>query len=190
MSNYLKIKNYDIANGDGIGVSIFFSGCDKEPKCKGCFNSEAWPFEVGKKFNQDTIEYILELLNNSHINHLSILGGEPLADKNELDVLTLVKKVKEHFPNKKIWLWTWRSFESLLISQYNMKIVGIDEFNHPEIIESRSPHEILKYIDVLVDGPFIEEEKDLKLKWKGSKNQRVIDVKKSLEKNKIELFEF
>lgn len=165
MAKYIKIKNFDIANGEGIGVSIFFSGCDRKEKCKDCFNSSAWDFNAGQDFSQAAIDEILTLLSNPHINHLSILGGEPLAKQNIDSVKKLVKTAKEHFPNKKIWLWTWRDFSSI------------------------TDDNLLKYIDVLVDGPFIKELKNLNLKYCGSSNQRVINVQKSLEEKKIILLE-
>lgn len=170
MSNYAKIKNYDIANGDGIGVSIFFSGCDAEPKCKGCFNSDIWSQNVGQQFTNDTIDKILDMMNNKHICRLSVIGGDPLANYNIESTIKLVQCVKEKYPNKKVWLWTWRRWETF------------DVNNFPQ---NYRYHYLLKYIDVLIDGRFVKEEKDLTLKWCGSKNQRVIDVQESLKQNKI-----
>lgn len=189
MSNYIKIKNYDIANGEGIGVSIFFSGCDKPEKCKGCFNSEAWGFEVGKEFTDETINEIIELLDKPYISHLSILGGEPFAVKNIDSAFKLAQEVKKILPNKKIWIWTWRTFEDLLKSDYKIKVLGTDLYNNTIFNEIYSYHKILDYVDVLVDGPFIEEQKNLNLKWRGSENQRVINVKESLDKKETILFE-
>lgn len=166
MSNYAKIKNFDVANGEGLGVAIYFSGCDKEPKCKGCFNSEIWGFNTGKRFNKDTIFEVLDMVSNPHINHLSILGGEPLADLNIYAVNSLCKKVKTYCPDKKIWLWTHYKWEDLVEDSYVR--------NH-----------ILPYIDVLVDGEYIESKRKLTLKWRGSYNQRVIDVPLSLKHNVV-----
>lgn len=187
MSNYAKIKNFDIANGEGISVSVFFSGCDKQPKCKGCFNSDIWNYEVGEKFTDETIEDIINKLSNPHIKSLALLGGEPMADKNVEDVLKLVKKVKSEFPNKKIWLWTWRKYESLLIQIRGIGTMGLDGKIHP--FPDNVRNSILHYIDVLVDGRFIEKEKDLTLKWRGSKNQRIIDVQQSLAQKKVVLYD-
>lgn len=171
MANYVKIKNFDIANGAGIGATIFFSGCDKEPKCKGCFNSEAWSFDAGQPFTQNTIDEILSLLGNPHINHLSLLGGEALADKNVYATQKLVDAVKQTYPEKKIWLWTWRTWEDILREPSNVR------------------HDIVKKVDILVDGQFIEQQKNLSLAFKGSTNQRVINVQESLKQGKIVLYE-
>ena len=170
MANYIKIKNFDIANGSGIGVSIFFAGCDMEPKCHGCFNSEAWSFDAGELFTNDTLNEVLKLVSNSHISHLSILGGEPLAEANIPAVSKLCNKVKTYYSDKKIWLWTHYKWESLIENEF------IRVF-------------ILPYIDILVDGEFIEKEKDLTLPWCGSRNQRVVDVKESLKQSKVVLYE-
>lgn len=170
MSNYAKIKNFDIANGEGIGVSLFLSGCDANPKCKGCFNSEAWDFNCGQSFTQETLNEIIKLMDNPHINHLSVLGGDPMADENIQTTLLLVKTAKNKYPNKKTWLWTWRLFDSIINDKTTYR------------------REILNNIDVLVDGRFIEEQKDLTLKFRGSSNQRVINVPESLKQNKIVLY--
>lgn len=171
MANYMKIKNWDVANGEGLGVSVFFSGCDKKPKCKGCFNSEAWNPAAGEPFDNDVSKKIFEMMSNEHINHLSLLGGEPLAECNYMTVALLVSRAKRWFPNKKIWLWTWRRWEDLM-------------FNENPIYKS-----ILENIDVLVDGEFKLGMRDLTLKWRGSSNQRVINVQESLKRNEIILYE-
>ena len=169
MANYMKIKNWDVANGEGLGVSVFFSGCDKSPKCKGCFNSESWDFNAGKPFNPETCGKIIYLLRNPHISHLSILGGEPLAKNNLGATCNLCNMIKT-LVGKKIWLWTHYKWEDLV-----------------EDVMIR--YALLPFIDVLVDGEYIEEERDLTLKWRGSKNQRVIDVSKSLGKGEVVLYE-
>ena len=170
VANYMKIKNWDVANGEGLGVSIFFAGCDKVPKCKGCFNSESWDFNAGQKYTKDTVVEVLDMVCNPHINHLSILGGEPLAECNVTTVSRLCSKVKTYYSDKKIWLWTHYKWEELIEDEFVQKC-------------------ILPYIDVLVDGEYIEEERDLTLKWRGSHNQRVIDVRKSLEKGMVVLYD-
>lgn len=166
MANIAKIKQWDIANGEGIGVSVYFSGCDKEPKCKGCFNSEIWDFNAGEPFTKDTYKQIFEMLKNPHVNHLAILGGEPLARENFGAVRALCVMVKNYFPDKKVWLWT----------HYRWEQMG-------EMLDL-----IHGLVDVLIDGEYIEEQRDLTLKWRGSSNQRVIDVAKSLEQEKIVLY--
>jgi anaerobic ribonucleoside-triphosphate reductase activating protein len=151
--NYSSIRQLDIANGPGCRVSIFVSGC--EHRCKNCFNPETWNFNYGKAFTDQTMEALLELLKPEHISGLSILGGEPLHPQNREGVLDLVRKVKSVYPSKSIWIWTgylWEEVSTFLIGSG---------------------------IDVVVDGKFVEELKDLRLKYRGSSNQRVIDVWKS-----------
>ena len=157
--NYAEIKNYDIANGPGLRVSLFVSGCTNH--CPGCFNKETWDFNYGIPFTDKTIDLILEMLNNKHIAGLSLLGGDPMEESNQKALLPLVKKVKSLYPNKDIWCYTGFLFENV------------------------HKYEILKYIDVLVDGRFIEKLKVANLRFRGSTNQRIIDVKKSTEKSEI-----
>ena len=160
---YNKIRKMDISNGPGVRVSIFFQGCDFH--CKGCFNTETWDFNGGKEFNDEVINHILDLCNNEVISGLSILGGEPLNPKNIEGTTLLAKIFKEHYPNKTIWLWSGYFFDDYVKDK-----------------------EIVNYIDVLIDGQFKIELSSPLLKYKGSSNQRVIDVKKSLKKNKIVLY--
>lgn len=156
--NYATIKPIDIANGPGVRVSLFVSGCRQH--CPGCFNKETWDFNYGQEFTIKTMEELIELLDNPHIEGLSILGGEPLDLKNIETVIDICKTVKWLRKNKTIWLWTGYDF------------IEDDLIKHP----------IMRYIDVLVDGRFEEGLKDLRLKYRGSSNQRVIDVSKSLER--------
>ena len=168
--NYAKIKKCDVANGTGIRVSLFVSGCHHH--CKGCFNSDAWDFNYGDEFTTQTQEKILESLDKEYIQGLSLLGGEPLEYVNQKGLLPLVKKVKERFPDKTIWCYTGYLFED---------IVGkmTKEWNETK--------ELLSNIDIIVDGKYNEDLRDLNLRFKGSSNQRIIDVKKTLEANKIVL---
>ena len=160
MSNYNKIRKMDISNGPGVRVSIFMQGCAFN--CMGCFNPETHDFASGKEFTNETIERVLELCGKDHIVGLSILGGEPLHPKN-IDATThLAKAFKEKYPNKSLWVWSGFLFDRDLKDK-----------------------EILKYIDVLVDGQFMIDEADPTLEWRGSRNQRVIDVKESIKNNKI-----
>lgn len=161
---YNKIRKMDIADGEGIRVSIFMQGCTFN--CKNCFNPETHDFDGGKEFNEKTIERVLELSNNEMIEGLSILGGEPMHPINIEGTTKLAKKFKEKFPNKTVWAWTGFLFDKNLQDK-----------------------EVVKYIDVLVDGQYKEELNNPKLKWRGSENQRVIDVQKSLKENKIVLYE-
>ena len=160
---YNKIRKMDIADGPGIRVSIFMQGCTF--KCKNCFNPETHDFNGGKEFTEDTIETILELCDNEIIEGLSILGGEPMHPTNIEGTTRLVKAFKARYPNKTIWAWTGFLFDRDLKNE-----------------------EVLKYIDVLVDGQYIDEQHNPTLKWRGSENQRVIDVQKSLKSGNLELF--
>lgn len=177
MSNYAKIENFSIENGTGIGVSIFFSGCTLA--CKNCFNRELWDFDYGKPFTDETIKEVLDKLSNPHINHLSILGGDGLEPKNIIATYRLVRNARSSFPDKKIWLWTGRTLGELVSTIIQKQ--GTIYTTYLSLV--------LKNIDILVDGRFIEDQKDLTLKWCGSKNQRVIDVQESLKQNKLILYE-
>ena len=150
----------DIANGPGIRISVFFQGCSFH--CKGCFNQETWDFLGGKEFGEEEINTILDLAKEDYITGLSILGGEPMHPNNIEGTTKLAKKFKEKYPNKTIWAWSGFLFDDYVKNQ-----------------------EVSKYIDVLVEGQFIEDLYNPNLKWRGSSNQRVIDVTKSLKNNKI-----
>lgn len=156
--HYNKIRKMDISNGPGVRVSIFFQGCPFH--CENCFNPETWDFDEGKEFNDEVINHILELANKSHITGLSILGGEPMHPKNIDNTTKLAKEFKEKYPSKDIWVWSGFLFDDL------------------------KDKEVLRYIDVLVDGQYKDELHDFRLKYRGSSNQRVIDVSKSLRKGK------
>lgn len=174
MSNIAKIKHYDIANGKGIRTSVFFSGC--EHYCKNCFNSELWDFNIGKPFTRNVYENEIKQTMNEHISGISILGGEPMHPYNINNTYRLVRWFKGDFPDKNIWLWTGYTLDELVDNCDSDIIYFLRTF-------------ILKNIDVLVDGRFIEEQKDLTLKWRGSKNQMVIDMKESLKQGKTILLE-
>ena len=170
--NYANIKYNDIANGEGIRTSLFVSGCTHH--CKGCFNQEAWDFNYGNVFNEETQNQILKSLEPSWINGLTLLGGEPMEPANQKGLLEFVKKVKTLYPNKTIWCYTGYLFDEQLLKPSRARCVWTDEF--------------LSCIDVLVDGKFVLELKDISLRFRGSKNQRVIDVKKTLNSDDIVLF--
>ena len=170
---YADIKKADVANGLGVRVSLFVSGCTH--KCKNCFNSEAWDFHYGKEFTKKEIDHIIEELDHPYVSGLSLLGGEPLEHINQKGLLPLLRKVKEKFPEKNIWCYSGYTFEK--------DIMGNMYKNWEETPE------LLSYIDVLVDGKFEEEKKDIKLRFRGSSNQRIIDVKKSMKDKEAVLFE-
>ena len=171
--NYAEIKPCDIANGIGVRVSIFVSGCTHH--CKGCFNEITWDFNYGKKFTVNTISNILELLNKSYISGLSILGGEPFEHNNQIALLPLLKEIKTRFPQKDIWCYTGYDYEKDLL-----------ETMCPKWEETR---QMLSYIDILIDGEFIEAKKDLALRFRGSSNQRIIKVQESLASNQVILWD-
>ena len=171
--NYASIKIMDVANGPGIRMSLFVSGC--RHYCKNCFNKEAWDFNYGEPFTQKEIDYIINYVRNPHIAGLTLLGGEPLEQVNQQGLLPLLRQFRKELPNKSIWCFTGFDFEK--------DVMGYMINDFPET------KELLSYIDVLVDGEFVEELKDLSLRFKGSSNQRIIDVKKSMEKGEVVEFD-
>ena len=163
--NYSVLKPIDVANGPGCRVSLFVSGCRN--RCEGCFQPETWDFNYGERVTNKTEEKIFDMLCNPQIKGLSILGGDPFEPENIAGVYVLCKDVKERFPEKTIWVWTGYLWEDII---------------------STSTQLVMKYIDVLVDGPFIESRKNLMLPYCGSDNQRVIDVQKSLQEGAVRLW--
>ena len=171
--NYADIKRYDVANGPGVRVSVFVSGCTH--RCPGCFNEEAWDFNFGKPFTQETIDYIIDLLKPDFYKGITFLGGEPLEHVNQQGLLPLARKIREVYPEKSIWCFTGYDFEKDVLGRM------INEW--PET------KELLSYIDVLVDSEFIEAQKDLSLVFKGSANQRHILVQESMKSGSLVLWE-
>jgi anaerobic ribonucleoside-triphosphate reductase activating protein len=170
--NYGEIKKYDIANGEGVRVSLFVSGCTHH--CKGCFNEETWDFTFGEPFTEETEVEIIEALSNHYINGFSLLGGEPFEKQNQRVLLPFLQKVKSLFPQKNIWCYTGYTFDQELLQDSRAKCECTDE--------------MLKHIDVLVDGEFVEELKDISLPFCGSSNQRIIDVKSSMESGRVQIY--
>ena len=179
---YASIRELDISNGEGVGVSLFVQGCHFH--CYNCFNTETWDFNGGKEWTEETKNKFIKLIDRPYINRISILGGEPLAERNLDEVLSLIKEIRISFPEKSIWLYTGYDFD-LLNSKYNEYKYTPFAANADEWL---TRWEIISNVDVLVDGKYIDEQKDLTLKWRGSKNQRVIDVKQSLAQNKVVLY--
>lgn len=161
---YNLIRKMDISDGPGVRVSVFLQGC--EFHCKNCFNPETWDFDGGKEFTDEHIDEIMKLCGASHIKGLSILGGEPLHPRNIEATTKIAKAFKEKYPNKDLWVWSGFIFD-----------------------ENMRKKEVFKYIDTLVDGQYVDELHNPTLKWRGSSNQRVIDVQKSLKENKVILVE-
>ncbi|MGN0818794.1 MAG: anaerobic ribonucleoside-triphosphate reductase activating protein [Christensenellaceae bacterium] len=168
--NYGEIKNCDIANGLGCRVSLFVSGCRHH--CKGCFNSQTWDFNFGKPFDKSVEDHIIDLLKPDYIRGLSLLGGEPFEPENQKVLLPFIKRVVKAYPHKNIWCYSGYLFE---------EIAG----KKPSIAHTEISVEMLSYIDVLVDGEFVEALKDIRLKFCGSKNQRLIDVKATLSSGNL-----
>lgn len=171
--NYATIKYCDIANGEGVRTSLFVSGCRRH--CPNCFNAVAWDFHYGQPFTREVRNQILESLAPEYINGLSLLGGEPLEPENQAPLLSLARQFKARFPEKTLWCYTGFSFEADLLTF--------------SVGDSEILRELLSYMDVLVDGRFMEEKKDLSLIFRGSSNQNIIDVPKSLEAGRMILLE-
>lgn len=172
--NYATIKKCDIANGEGVRVSLFVSGCTHY--CKNCFNSCAWDFSYGEKFTEETEKEIFHELDLSYVNGLSLLGGDPFEVENQYGLLPFLKKVKERYPQKNVWCYTGNVLKDDLKSFTN------DKYNTPVT------EELLSYIDILVDGEFEQERADITLKFKGSANQRVIDMNASRKKGEVVIY--
>ena len=170
--NYANIKSRDIANGPGIRVSLFVSGCTH--RCPGCFNREAWDFTYGEPFDQSVIDRILADLSPAFISGLTLLGGEPFDPRNQSAVLALLRQVRAAYPEKSIWAFTGYLFDRDLLP---------GSVGDPAVCR-----EYLEHLDVLVDGPFVEAKKNLSLRFRGSENQRLIDVQASLRENRIVLW--
>ena len=172
--NYADIKTVDVQDGTGVRVSLYVSGCHFH--CKGCHNKEAWDFNFGKEYTEETEKYILDLLDRDYIAGLSLLGGEPLEPANQKVLANLVEKVKQRYPNKTIWCYTGDDFEKNVLGEMYKKFDYTPKF--------------LKNIDVMVDGEFLEEKKLVDLRFRGSTNQRKIDVQESLKNNQLVQLKF
>lgn len=168
--NYATIKNCDIANGPGVRVSLFVSGCTHH--CPGCFNEVAWDFSYGQPFTQETVEQILQMLRPGYIRGLTLLGGEPFEPQNQPAVVDLLRQIKKQMPEKSIWAFSGYLFDKDMLAG---KLGDVSEY--------------LSYLDVLVDGRFVEEKKNLSLRFRGSENQRLIDVPASLASGQVVLWQ-
>lgn len=163
--NYAEIKKYDVANGVGVRVSLFVSGCTHH--CRECFNKETWDFHYGKPFTEKEIDDIISYMEPDYIEGLTLLGGEPMEPVNQEGLLPLLRRVRATYPQKTVWCYTGYLFDR--------------DIRDRMCKESAVTGELLSYLDVLVDGEFVLERKNLKINFRGSDNQRIIDVKKSLE---------
>ena len=171
--NYATIKNCDIANGPGVRVSLFVSGCTH--RCPGCFNEVAWDFDYGQPFTQETMEQILSMLRPSYIRGLTLLGGEPFEPQNQGPIVELLRRIKQEMPEKSIWAFSGYLFDKDILSG--------------RLGDWEITREYVSYLDVLVDGPFVQAKKNLSLRFRGSENQRIIDVPASLESGAIVLWD-
>ena len=171
--NYATIKPRDIANGPGVRVSLFVSGCTH--RCPGCFNEEAWDFNFGHPFTQEVIDKILEDLSPSYVKGLTLLGGDPFDPRNQPAIVELLRQIKAKYPEKSIWAFSGYLFDKDILP---------GKLGDPAITR-----EYFRYLDVLVDGPFVQAKKNLTLRFRGSENQRLIDVKKTLASGEIILWE-
>lgn len=183
---FASMRNLDISNGEGVGVSLFVQGCDRH--CFNCFNPDTWDFNGGKEWTEETKNKFIKLIDRPYINRISVLGGEPLAEQNLDEVLSLIKEIRISLPDKTIWLYTGFRWNYIM----NYQPVETDDFDYIEesyndgLMEKRK--RIISLCDVVIDGEYIDEQKDLTLKFRGSSNQRVIDVKQSLTQNKVVLY--
>ena len=175
--NYIKISKYDTANGIGIGVVLWVSGCSC--RCHSCHNPQTWDFNAGQPFTEDTMQELLDALNKPYISRLTLSGGHPLESQNLETVYQIVKTVKEKFSNKKIWLYTGYTWEEILNN---------DRENKRANTNSISPFDIVRCCNILVDGKYEKDKRDISLAFAGSSNQRVIDIQKSFKQNKVVLF--
>ena len=167
---YGELKKRDIANGRGVRVSLFVSGCTRH--CPGCFNSETWNFHYGKPFTEETVQEVIEALAPSYISGLTLLGGEPMDSQNQSELIRLVRRVRQCYPEKSVWCFSGYTFETDLLPQWRMD----------------QAESLLSYIDVLVDGEFIQARKNISLQFRGSENQRIICVPESLKTGKTILW--
>ena len=171
--NYATIKNCDIANGPGVRVSLFVSGCTHH--CKGCFNEVAWDFDYGQPFTQETINLILDMMKPNYIKGITLLGGEPFEPQNQPSLVELLRQIKATYPQKSIWAYSGYLFDKDILA---------GKLGDPAVTR-----EFVSYLDVLVDGRFVLEKKNLSLRFRGSSNQRIIHVPSSLEKGEVVLWE-
>ncbi|MGN0132735.1 MAG: anaerobic ribonucleoside-triphosphate reductase activating protein [Lachnospiraceae bacterium] len=174
--NYASIKKTDIANGVGVRVSLFVSGCTHH--CKECFNPETWNFAYGEPFTEETEEELLQALAPTHIKGLTLLGGEPMEPDHQRALLPFLRKVKERFPNKTIWCYTGYTLECDLMG------TSADAMGRVGRAKCEVTEEFLNMLDILVDGEFMIDLKDIRLKFRGSSNQRILDVKKTMREKK------
>ena len=170
--HYGNIKNYDIADGEGVRVTLFCSGCTN--RCEGCFQPETWDFCYGKEYTKETEDQLIQMLTNPNIQGLTLLGGDPFEPSNQRTLIALLRRVKQELPTKDVWAYTGFVYEQDLLE---------GQRKHTEVKD-----EMLSYIDVLVDGPFVIDQKDISLYFRGSTNQRAIDMPKTLKSGNVVIY--
>lgn len=175
---YAQIRSMDVSNGEGVGVSLFVQGCPLH--CKNCFNSDTWDFNGGKEWTEESKNKFLKLIDRPYIKRVSFLGGEPLAEQNVDGILSLIQEIRSTFPDKTIWLYTGYNFTELI----NRPKYPLGENWEIKFLQQA----IIELCDVIVDGRYIDEQKDITLRFRGSKNQRIIDVQKSLNSREVALW--
>lgn len=183
--NYAQIRSMDISNGEGIGVSLFVQGCDFH--CQNCFNSETWEFSKGQEWNDKTKNQFLKLIETPFIQRVSIIGGEPLHPKNVQNVLKIVDEIRVSYPAKNIWLYTGYTWEEIWIKDNIKTGDKVKDMREKSIKNLR--RQVVRMCDVLIDGRYVDELRDVSLHWRGSSNQRVINVQETLKQNQIVLWE-
>lgn len=182
---YSSIRNLDISNGEGVGVSLFVQGCDRH--CFNCFNPDTWDFNGGKEWTEEAKNKFMKLIARPYINRISVLGGEPLAEQNLDEVLSLIKEIRNTYSDKTIWLYTgfeWNQIMNIKVTQPFFSCQDLES----KIQNVLKRQEIIKRCNVVVDGEYIDGQRDITKKWAGSSNQRVIDVEQSLAQNKVVLY--
>lgn len=183
--NYAQMRSMDISNGEGVGVSLFVQGCDFH--CKNCFNSETWEFSKGQEWNDNVQKQFINLIDKPFIKRVSILGGEPLHPKNVQNVLKIVDEIRVSYPTKNIWLYTGYTWEEIWIRDKMKPDDNIKDMRRKAIGNLR--RELVSKCDVLIDGRYVDELRDVSLHWCGSSNQRVINVQETLKQNQIVVWE-
>lgn len=177
---YAQVVPFDVCNGKEIGASLFVQGCSMH--CFNCFNSGAWDFNGGKEWNEVAKQRFFNIISKHYIKRVSFIGGEPLAKQNIYEVLSIIKKIRNDYPDKKIWLYSGYTWEQI------MRQVVTDDFNPDRYNYLRQCKEAVALCDIMVDGRYVDELKDITLPFRGSSNQRIIDIEKSLESNKVVLY--
>lgn len=185
---YAQIRELDISNGEGVGVALFTQGCPFNPHCKNCFNPDTWDFNGGKEWTPEVEDKLIELANRPYIKRLSILGGEPLADENLDGVLHLVNRFRLSFPNKSIWIYTGYTLDEIFKNDLSIPAFYMFDYTGNNFANNEKRKQIISQCSIMVDGRYVDSQRNPSKKWAGSDNQRVIDIKQSLQKGEVILW--